>query len=145
MRLFMGEFQHSLDDKARLTLPAKFRDGLGASFVITRGLDRCLFVYPRKDWEALSEKLRALPLTRGDARQFLRLFFSGAADCELDRQGRTVMPANLREYAGISQECSVIGVGNRVEIWDADAWKAYSDNAAESFGDVAANLVDLDL
>ena len=145
MRLFMGEFQHSLDDKARLTLPAKFRDGLGESFVITRGLDRCLFIYPRKDWEVLSEKLRALPLTRSDARQFLRLFFSGAADCDLDRQGRTVVPANLREYAGISQECSVIGVGNRVEVWDVGAWKAYSDRAAESFGDVAAGLVDLDL
>ena len=143
--MFMGEFQHSLDDKARLTLPAKFRDGLGESFVITRGLDRCLFIYPRKDWEVLSEKLRALPLTRSDARQFLRLFFSGAADCDLDRQGRTVVPANLREYAGITQECSVIGVGNRVEVWDVGVWKTYSDQAAESFGDVAAGLVDLDL
>ena len=143
--MFVGEFQHGLDDKARLTIPAKFRDGLGQNFVITRGLDRCLFVYPRRDWEALGEKLRALPLSRADARQFLRLFFSGAADCDLDRQGRTVLPANLREYAGIRQECAVIGVGGRVEIWDADVWRSYAEGAARSFSEVAGGLVDLDL
>jgi len=143
--VFMGEFQHSLDDKARITIPAKFREGLGASFVMTRGLDQCLFVYPREDWGVLEEKLRSMPLARGDARQFIRLFFSGAAECDLDKQGRVVVPANLREYGGISQECVVIGVGNRMEIWDVERWQQYSSAAAASFGDLANGLLDLDL
>lgn len=143
--MFMGEFQHSLDDKARITIPAKFREGLGASFVMTRGLDQCLFVYPREDWGVLEEKLRSMPLARGDARQFIRLFFSGAAECDLDKQGRVVVPANLREYGGISQECVVIGVGNRMEIWDVERWQQYSSGAAASFGDLANGLLDLDL
>lgn len=143
--MFMGEYQHSLDDKARITVPAKFRDELGSSFVITRGLDHCLFIYPRKDWELLETKLRAMPLSRADARQFIRFFFSGAADCDLDKQGRVVLPANLREYANIREECVVIGVGARVEVWDADTWKSYSSGAADSFGELAESLVDLDL
>lgn len=143
--VFMGEFQHSLDDKARITIPAKFRDELGASFVITRGLDQCLFVYPRKEWEVLEEKLRAMPLARGDARQFIRFFFSGAAECDLDKQGRIVVPANLREYAGITQECIVIGVGARMEVWDQEKWKQYSSGAADAFNELASGLVDLDL
>jgi MraZ protein len=141
----MGEFQHSLDEKARMTIPAKFREALGASFVMTRGLDQCLFVYPRRDWETLEAKLRAMPLTRGDARQFIRLFFSGAAECDLDKQGRVVIPANLREHAGIVQECVVIGVGQRLEVWDAERWKSYSADAAGSFSELASGLVDLDL
>lgn len=144
-RVFMGEYQHSLDDKARITIPAKFREDLGSSFVMTRGLDQCLFVYPRKDWENLEAKLRAMPLARTDARQFIRFFFSGAAECDLDRQGRVVVPANLREYAGIAQECIVIGVGARMEIWDAVRWKTYSQDAQGAFNDLASGLVDLDL
>jgi len=143
--VFMGEYQHSLDDKARLTIPAKFREELGSSFVITRGLDQCLFAYPRKDWEALEAKLRAMPLARQDARQFMRFFFSGAAESELDRQGRVLLPTNLRDYGKISRDCTVIGVGGRVEIWDTDMWKAYSASAAESFSELASGLVDLDL
>lgn len=143
--MFMGEYQHSLDDKARLTIPAKFREELGSSFVITRGLDQCLFAYPRKDWEALEAKLRAMPLARQDARQFMRFFFSGAAESELDRQGRVLLPTNLRDYGKISRDCTVIGVGGRVEIWDTDMWKAYSASAAESFSELASGLVDLDL
>ncbi len=145
MRVFMGEYQHSLDDKARLTIPAKFREELGSFFVITRGLDQCLFAYPRKDWEALEAKLRAMPLARQDARQFMRFFFSGAAELELDKQGRVLVPANLREYAKMTRDCVVIGVGARVEIWDAEMWKTYSAGAAESFSDLASGLVDLDL
>ena len=143
--MFMGEFQHSLDDKARITIPARFREELGTSFVMTRGLDHCLFVYPRKDWETLEAKLRAMPLARADARQFIRFFFSGAADCDLDKQGRVIIPNNLREYARIRQECTVIGVGARVEVWDAETWKTYSVGAADTFGDLASGLVDLDL
>lgn len=143
--MFMGEFQHSLDEKARLTIPAKFRDELGPTFVVTRGLDQCLFVYPRQDWEALEAKMRALPLTRPDARQFIRFFFSGAAECELDKQGRIVVPANLREYAHVNRDCVVIGVGGRVEIWDQEIWKNYTNTVADSFSELAAGLVDLDL
>ncbi len=144
-RVFMGEFQHSLDDKARLTVPAKFREELGSAFVVTRGLDRCLFAYPRSDWEALEEKLRSLPLTRADARQFIRFFFSGATECELDKQGRIVVPSNLREYASISRDCVVIGVGARVEIWDQELWKSYTSDVGNRFGELAESLVDLDL
>lgn len=145
MRVFMGEFQHSLDDKARITIPAKFREELGAAFVVTRGLDQCLFVYPRKEWSVVEEKLRSMPLTRQDARQFIRFFMSGAAECDLDKQGRVVLPASLREYAGISQECVVIGVGARMEIWDQQKWTSYAADAADSFGDLASGLMDLDL
>ena len=143
--MFMGEFQHSLDDKARLTVPAKFREELGPAFIVTRGLDRCLFVYPRKDWEALEGKMRSMPLTRPDARQFIRFFFSGAAECELDKQGRIVVPGNLREYATINKDCVVIGVGARVEIWDQEIWKTYTSDVENRFSELAASLVDLDL
>ena len=142
--MFMGEYQHSLDDKSRITIPAKFREGLGSSFVMTRGLDACLFVYPRDDWNIMEQKLRSMPLSRSDARQFIRFFFSGAAELDLDKQGRVLIPATLRDYAGITQDCVVIGVGARVEIWDAVKWKSYSEVAAGSFNDLAQGLVDLD-
>jgi MraZ protein len=144
-RVFMGEFQHNLDEKARLTIPAKFREGLGDAFVATRGLDRCLFVYPRSDWDALAQRLHTLPLTRSDARQFTRFFLSGAAECELDKQGRVLLPANLREYAGVKDQCMVLGVGSRVEVWDATAWKQYAETAGAAFASIAEGLVDLDL
>ncbi|PWI57785.1 division/cell wall cluster transcriptional repressor MraZ [Sulfoacidibacillus thermotolerans] len=143
--MFMGEYQHALDDKGRITIPAKFREELGTSFVITRGLDHCLFVYPRKDWEALEAKLRAMPLSRADARQFMRFFFSGAAESELDKQGRVLLPMNLRDYAHIARDCVVIGVGARVEIWDLETWKSYTSDAEDQFSDLASGLVDLDL
>ncbi len=142
--MFMGEYQHSLDDKSRITIPAKFREGLGASFVMTRGLDACLFVYPRDDWNIMEQKLRTMPLARSDARQFIRFLFSGAAELDLDKQGRVLIPSNLREYAGITENCVVIGVDARVEIWDAKKWQSYSETAADSFNDLAQGLVDLD-
>lgn len=143
--MFMGEYQHNIDDKGRLIVPAKFRDDLGASFVMTRGLDNCLFVYPQSEWETLEAKLKSLPFTRADARAFVRFFFSGATECELDKQGRILIPANLREYAKISRDCVVIGVSNRVEIWSKEAWEGYSDSAADSFASLAESLVDLNL
>ena len=141
--MFMGEFQHSLDDKGRMIVPVKFREELGATFVMTRGLDKCLFVYPMSEWEILESKLKSLPMTRADARSFVRFFFSGASECELDKQGRVLIPAGLREYAGLTKDCVVLGVSNRVEIWAQDSWKAYSDEAAESFAEIAEKLVDL--
>ncbi|GEO25073.1 transcriptional regulator MraZ [Alicyclobacillus acidoterrestris] len=140
--MFMGEFEHSLDAKGRLTVPVKFRDELGAQFVVTRGLDKCLFVYPMEEWRILESKLKALPMTRGDARSFVRFFFSGASECELDKQGRILLPQKLRDYAGLDKDCTLIGVSNRVEIWDSNIWAAYATEAETSFADIAENLVD---
>jgi MraZ protein len=139
----MGEYQHTLDDKGRMIVPVKFREELGDSFVITRGLDKCLFVYPMSEWEILEGKLKSLPLTRADARSFVRFFFSGASECSLDKQGRILIPGPLREYAGLERDCVVIGVSNRVEIWAQATWNEYSASAAESFAEIAENLVDL--
>lgn len=138
----MGEFEHSLDTKGRLTVPVKFRDGLGASFVVTRGLDKCLFVYPTDEWQILESKLKALPMTRADARSFVRFFFSGACECELDKQGRILLPQKLRDYAELDKDCSLIGVSNRVEIWNVGIWQSYADDAETSFADIAEKLVD---
>ncbi|HEU4962541.1 MAG TPA: division/cell wall cluster transcriptional repressor MraZ [Bacilli bacterium] len=143
--MFMGEFSHSIDDKGRLIIPAKFRDELGASFVITRGLDHCLFVYPRSEWETIEAKLKTLPFTRADARAFSRFFFSGATECDLDKQGRVNIPPTLRDYAKMNRECVVIGVSDRVEIWAKEEWDAYCLNSADSFAEIAEKLVDLDL
>ncbi len=141
--MFMGEFQHALDDKGRIIVPAKFREELGSVFVMTRGLDKCLFVYPMSEWEVLEEKLKKLPMTRADARSFVRFFFSGACECELDKQGRILIPAGLRTYAELEKDCVVIGVSNRVEIWNSGNWQTYSDDAAQSFAEIAENMVDL--
>ncbi|MCL6453080.1 MAG: division/cell wall cluster transcriptional repressor MraZ [Alicyclobacillus sp.] len=141
--MFMGEYQHTLDDKGRVIVPSKFREGLGETFVMTRGLDQCLFVYPRSEWEMLESKLKGLPMTRADARSFVRFFFSGATECELDRQGRVVIPTLLREYAHLEKDIVVLGVSNRVEIWSRERWQAYAVDAAESFVETAEKLVDL--
>ncbi len=141
--MFMGEYEHSLDNKGRLIIPAKFREGLGSPFVVTRGLDNCLFAFAGEEWSALEEKLRALPMTKADVRSFVRFLFSGATECELDKQGRIVLPANLREYAGIEKDVAVIGVSSRVEIWDKSRWAAYATGAATSFAEIAENIVDL--
>jgi MraZ protein len=141
----MGEYQHSIDEKGRLIVPAKFREGLGSDFVVTRGLDHCLFVYPRKEWETLEAKLKSLPLTSADARAFVRFFFSGATECDLDKQGRILIPGPLREYGTLARDCVVIGVSNRVEIWAKDAWESYSADAADSFAAIAEKLTDLNL
>lgn len=139
----MGEFQHNLDDKGRLIIPAKFRDALGPSFVVTRGLDHCLFLYPQSEWQVLEAKLKALPLTNANARAFVRFFFSGASECELDKQGRILLPPNLREYAQMERDVVVIGVSNRVELWAKSQWEAYRSEADESFESIAEQIVDL--
>lgn len=143
--MFMGEYQHSVDKKGRIFIPARFREGLGDHFVLTKGLDGCLFAYPRPEWEALEQKLKSLPLTRSDARAFVRFFFSGATECEVDKQGRILIPGHLREFAGLERDVVVIGVSSRVEFWSRDRWDEYSSNAATSYEDIAEKLVDLDL
>ncbi|MFD2656256.1 division/cell wall cluster transcriptional repressor MraZ [Gracilibacillus thailandensis] len=143
--MFMGEYQHNIDTKGRIIVPSKFRDGLGEQFVVTRGLDQCLFAYPMNEWHQLEEKLKKLPLTKKDARAFTRFFFSGAVECELDKQGRINIPAPLRKYAGIEKECAVIGVSNRVEFWAENKWNEFVDVSEESFAEIAENMMDFDL
>ncbi|HEY4391704.1 MAG TPA: division/cell wall cluster transcriptional repressor MraZ [Paenibacillus sp.] len=143
--MFMGEFQHSIDEKGRIIIPAKFRDLLGTSFVVTRGLDQCLFVYPVTEWELLEQKLKTLPLMKSDARAFTRFFFSGATECEWDKQGRVNIPGNLRQYAKLEKECVVLGVSNRVEIWSRSTWEQYFEQSEESFNEIAEKLVDFDI
>lgn len=143
--MFMGEYQHNIDPKGRLFIPARFREGLGDSFVLTKGLDGCLFAYPRPEWDALEQKLKSLPFTKGDARAFVRFFFSGAAICEADKQGRILIPGNLREYARLEKDVVVIGVSSRVEIWAKSQWEEYSARAASSYEEIAETIVDFDL
>ncbi|MEI7026740.1 division/cell wall cluster transcriptional repressor MraZ [Paenibacillus sp. y28] len=140
--MFMGEYQHSIDEKGRLIIPAKFRDALGSSFIVTRGLDNCLFVYPRPEWSVLEQKLKALPLMKSDARAFTRFFFSGATECELDKQGRVNIPNTLVDFAKLEKDCVVLGVSNRVEIWSKPVWEGYFTASEESFNDIAEKLVD---
>lgn len=140
--MFMSEYQHNIDAKGRLFIPARFREGLGDSFIITKGLDGCLFVYTRDEWDALEQKLKSLPFTRGDARAFVRFFFSGAAICEVDKQGRVLIPGNLREYARLEKDAVIIGVSTRVEIWSKEQWEQYSARAAASYEEIAEKLID---
>ncbi|MCB6366241.1 division/cell wall cluster transcriptional repressor MraZ [Intestinibacillus massiliensis] len=134
-----GEFRHTIDAKGRLFIPAKLRDELGEHFIITKGLDGCLFVYPEDGWGVLEDKIRALPLSK--SRSLQRFFFSAATDSELDSQGRTLVPANLREYAGLQKEVTIIGVSGRAEIWDAARWAAYNDEITnESIEDAMEEL-----
>lgn len=139
----MGEYQHALDEKGRLIIPSRFRQELGEQCVVTRGLDQCIFLFAPAQWAALEQKLQSLPLTKADARSFVRFLLAGASECEPDRQGRIILPANLREYAGIERDVVIIGVGNRAEIWSQQRWSQYSQEAASSFGKIAENLIDL--
>lgn len=141
--MFMGEFHHTIDKKGRLIMPAKFREDLDNGFVITKGLDNCLFVYPKEEWLEIEKKLKTLPFTKKEARAFVRFFFSGAIECELDKQGRVLLPNNLRNYAEIDKEVVVIGVSSRVEIWSEHNWEKYSNEAELSYEEIAENMVEL--
>lgn len=140
--MFMGEFQHTIDDKGRIIIPAKFRELLGSSFVATRGLDSCLFVYPMEEWGIMEQKLKSLSLMKSDARAFSRFFFSGATECVWDKQGRVNLPGNLRQYAKLDKDCVILGVSNRVEIWNKELWEQYFEQSEESFNEIAEKLVD---
>ncbi len=120
--VFLGEFTHTIDDKGRLTLPSKFRSDLGHGVVVTRGVDKCLFIFTMAEFQVLAERIGNLPLTQAEAREFSRHFFSGASDLEPDKQGRVLIPQNLREYAGLDGDVIVVGVNKRIEVWDAKAW-----------------------
>ena len=141
--MFMGEYNHTVDTKGRLIVPSKFREQLGDEFVVTKGLDGCLFVYSKSEWENIEEKFRNVPLTTKDARKFARFFFAGAASCEVDKQGRILLPVVLREYAGIEKDVVTVGVFNRVEIWDKDKWQ--ESNSYDDMDEIAEHMADLGL
>ena len=141
--MFMGEYNHTIDGKGRVIVPAKFRDALGDGFVVTKGLDGCLFVYPPDAWQAFEEKLQSLPLTNKNSRQFARFFLAGAASCEVDKQGRILLPQVLREFAGLEKEVVMVGVANRVEIWSKERWKECIDSYDDDMDEVAENMESL--
>lgn len=139
----MGEFNHSVDSKGRMIFPVRFREELQDRFIITKGLDNCLFVYAEEEWRTLEEKLRKLSLAKPEARAFARFFFAGAAEVETDKQGRVLIPNNLREYAKLDKDVVVIGVSTRIEIWAKDAWDEYNAVIGPEVAKIAENLVDL--
>lgn len=141
--MFLGEFGHTIDNKGRLTIPAKFRDELESGLVITRGLDGCLWAYPRLEWEQLAQKISQMPTTNPAARNFARFMFSSAFDSIPDRQGRVLIPQNLRDYAGIDNETTVIGVMNRVEIWQPALWSEVFSKVEQDPDAIVAQLHEL--
>ncbi|MDQ7793949.1 MAG: division/cell wall cluster transcriptional repressor MraZ [bacterium] len=136
-----GTYVHSVDEKGRVTLPARLRELLGDRFVVTRGFDRCLFVYPEEGWEQLERKLDGQPLGQSDARAFKRLFFASAGDAEPDRQGRVLLPQHLRDHARIIREVVIVGVSERVEIWAREEWEEYSQPHVRDYDALGARLV----
>lgn len=139
----MGEYSHTIDNKGRLIFPAKFRDLLGETFIATKGLDNCLFVYTQEEWAIIAGNLKQQQQAKPEVRAFVRIFFAGAAELEADKQGRVLLPNNLREYAGLEKEVIVIGVSNRMEIWDKGAWDEYNKKIGPEVTSIAENLVDL--
>ncbi len=139
--MFMGEYNHTIDEKGRLIIPSKFREELGNSFVVTKGLDGCLFAYDNTEWTALEEKLKKLPLTNKDARAFARFMLAGAALVEVDKQGRILLPQVLRSFAELEKDVVLIGVASRIEIWSKDRWNDMSD--ASDMDEIAEKMADL--
>lgn len=146
--MLMGEYHHSIDEKGRLIIPAKFRNELGESFVVTRGLENCLFIYSLVEWEKIVTKLKTLPFTKKDARNFTRFFLSGATTLEFDKQGRINISSPLATYANLDKECVIVGVNDRLEIWAKDSWDNFLNDNQEGLSDIAENLfsnnIDLD-
>lgn len=140
--MFIGEYQHSLDSKNRIIVPSKIREGLGDRFIISKGLDGCLYAYPIDEWKKFEEKLKNLPLTNKDARAFVRFFVAGATEVETDKQGRGLIPTNLREYASIEKEIVTIGALNKIEIWSKEKWESYNESDID-FDSIADKMGDL--
>lgn len=141
--MLIGEFEHSIDTKGRLVLPAKIKDDLGKEFIVTKGLDGCLFGYSLTEWNKFEEKLKTLPLTNKITRDFVRFFLSGAVEEETDKQGRFLLPANLREYASLTKDAVIIGVGTRIEIWDKKKWDEYNSEENLSVDSIAEKMTEL--
>ena len=140
--MLMGEYHHNIDDKGRLVIPTKYRMELGESFVIARGLEKCLYAYSMTEWNKLVEKLNTLPFTKKDARTFVRTFFSGATVCEFDKNGRINITSPLVSYAGLTKNCVIIGVNDRLEIWDEDNFNNFLNDTSENMEEIAENLFD---
>ena len=138
--MFIGEYEHSVDAKGRVIMPAKLREDIGEKFIVTKGLDGCLFAYSQNEWANFEEKLKTLPLTNKNARDFVRFFLSGAVECEIDKQGRFLIPGNLRQYATLDKEIVIIGVGTRIEIWNRATWGTYSSDENISADEIAENM-----
>lgn len=138
--MFLGQYEHIIDEKGRLIVPAKYREPLGDNFIITYGLDVCLFVYSLEEWKTLAEKLNLLPLGQRDARAFKRILFSRATNCTIDSQGRVIIMKYLRDYARIDKEVMIIGVSDRIEIWSKDIWQKYFDKIEDSYEDIAQRV-----
>ena len=141
--MLIGEYEHSIDTKGRLIMPSKLKEDIGEKFVVTKGLDGCLFVYSQAEWKTFEEKLRTFPLTNKDARALIRFFLAGAMECEIDKQGRFLIPGNLREFAGLEKEVVVIGVLNKIEIWSKDKWLKYSEEENKSADEIAEKMSSL--
>ena len=138
--MFFGTYTPKLDDKGRLFLPAKFRDELAEGLVVTRGQERCLYVWSMAEFGKLTERLREVPVTNKAGRDYVRMFFAGASDEKPDKQGRVTIPPMLRDYASLSRDCIVIGAMNRIEIWDAASWQSYSDQQEQAFADLSEEV-----
>ena len=136
--MLIGEFEHSLDEKGRLIMPAKLREDMGEKFIITKGLDGCLFGFSQNEWENFETKLKTLPLTNKNARDFVRFFLSGAMECEIDKQGRFLIPMNLRTSANLEKEAVIIGVGTRLEIWNKSIWQSKDEEISAE--EIAENM-----
>ena len=141
--MFMGEYNHTIDAKGRLIVPAKFREILGDNFIVTKGLDGCLFVYPNDEWTRFEEKLKSLPLTNKNARQFTRFFLAGAAACEVDKQGRILLPQVLSEFASLEKDVVLVGVASRIEIWSRERWDESMNTYDGDMDEVAENMESL--
>lgn len=138
--MFMGEYSHSIDAKGRLIMPAKFREQLGDEFIVTKSPDKCLYIYANDDWRVFEEKLATLPITNKETRQFVRFFLAGATDCEVDKQGRFLLPAVLREYAGLDKEVILAGASKKIEIWNKDRYLADQKEYEDNIDEIAANM-----
>ena len=138
--MLIGEYHHNIDEKGRLIIPAKFREEIGNSFVVTKGLDGCLFVYSLVEWEKIINKLKTLPFTKKDARTFSRFFLASATVCEFDRQGRINLMNSLTLYAGLKKECAIIGVNDRLEIWDLDKFNNLMKEKERELDEISENL-----
>jgi len=143
--MLMGEYHHNLDTKGRLIVPAKFREQLGDTFVLTRGMDGCLFGYALTEWDALQAKIAQLPLTKKDARTFTRFLYAAAVECTVDKQGRINIPTPLINHAALEKACVLVGVSDRIEVWSDARWQAFTDKAESDFDDISENLIDLGL
>ncbi|KJY61301.1 division/cell wall cluster transcriptional repressor MraZ [Lactobacillus apis] len=143
--MFMGEFHHNLDSKGRLIIPARLRTQIGDKVVFTRGMEGCIFGYTLDEWQKIEAKLAKLPLTKRNARSFTRLFYSGAMECEFDKQGRVNLTTTLKEHASLVKECVIVGVSDRIEIWAKERWEEFSEDANGNYDDIAEDLDDIEL